>query len=158
MNLAVNSDTTMAPAKDGEGFSTHIIERNERGWPVANSDGFRIIDQPYGSKRKLRVIHIGGGASGICFSKFAEERLENVEVQIYEKNKDVGGTWLENRLVKTYLDSNLAEPLSDTPDVPATYLLHLTSSHGRAIRTGHNSIPSLRKYGSTSRRLQPTMT
>jgi hypothetical protein len=87
----------MAPGKDGEGFPADIIERNERGWPVANAEGFRILEQPYGSKRKLRIVHIGGGASGICFSKFAEERLENVEVQIYEKNKDVGGTWLENR-------------------------------------------------------------
>ena len=148
----------MAPAKDGEGFSADIIERNERGWPVANSDGFRIVDQPYDSKRKLRVIHIGGGASGICFSKFAEERLENVEIQIYEKNHDVGGTWLENRYVKTYLDVDLAEHLSDTQVVPATYLLRLTSSHGHAIRIGPSIIPSRLRFGSISRRLPPTMT
>ena len=29
--------------------------------------------------------------------KFAEERLQNVEIVCYEKNRDVGGTWLENR-------------------------------------------------------------
>lgn len=87
----------MAPAKDNEGFPVDVTERNERGWPIANTDGFRILDQPYGTRRNLRVIHIGGGASGICFSKFAEQRLENVDLQIYEKNRDVGGTWLENR-------------------------------------------------------------
>lgn len=43
------------------------------------------------------MIHIGAGASGIIFSKFSEDRLKNIELQIYEKNVDVGGTWLENR-------------------------------------------------------------
>lgn len=45
----------------------------------------------------MRVVFIGAGASGICFSKFAEESLSNTTVQIYEKNADIGGTWLENR-------------------------------------------------------------
>ena len=31
--------------------------------------------------------------------KKAEEHLENVEICVYEKNRDVGGTWLENRSV-----------------------------------------------------------
>ncbi len=90
----------MAPSKDGEGFpSTSGEVFNELGWMTQNARGYKISTEPYGTARKLRVIHIGAGASGITFSKFLEERLENVELQIYEKNHDVGGTWLENRFV-----------------------------------------------------------
>jgi cation diffusion facilitator CzcD-associated flavoprotein CzcO len=67
------------------------------GWPAKNARGYEIKEQLFGTERDFRVIHIGGGASGICFSKFAEESLKNVSIQIYEKNADVGGTWLENR-------------------------------------------------------------
>ena len=89
----------MSPSKDGEGFSSNTNGEiyNERGWLVQNARGYRINEDPYDTHRKLRVIHIGAGASGIVFSKFAEDRLNNVDVQIYEKNTDVGGTWLENR-------------------------------------------------------------
>ena len=42
--------------------------------------------------RRIKVIVLGAGASGIDFFKNAEERLENVEIQCYEKNGDIGGT------------------------------------------------------------------
>ena len=96
----------MPPSKDGEGFpstststSTAGPVYNDLGWMTTNARGYTIEEEPYGTKRKLRVIHIGAGASGITFAKFLEDRLENVEFQIYEKNADVGGTWLENRCV-----------------------------------------------------------
>lgn len=69
------------------------------GWPQQNERGYKIREQLFGTERDFRVIHIGAGASGICFAKFAQESLRNVHVQIYEKNNDVGGTWLENRYV-----------------------------------------------------------
>ncbi|KAK5274800.1 hypothetical protein LTR99_004490 [Exophiala xenobiotica] len=91
----------MPPSKDGEGFPSTTTAAgpvyNDLGWMTTNARGYTIKEEPYGTKRKLRVIHIGAGASGITFAKFLEERLENVELQIYEKNADVGGTWLENR-------------------------------------------------------------
>jgi cation diffusion facilitator CzcD-associated flavoprotein CzcO len=40
---------------------------------------------------------MGCGASGISFAKFAQDELKNVDMVLYEKNSDVGGTWLENR-------------------------------------------------------------
>ncbi len=94
----------MPPSKDGEGFSSTSTSSagpvyNDLGWMTTNARGYTIKEEPYGTKRKLRVIHIGAGASGITFAKFLEDRLENVELQIYEKNADVGGTWLENRCV-----------------------------------------------------------
>lgn len=65
-------------------------------WPTENANGYRINEQLMGQKRKLKVIVLGAGASGINFIKTAVDRLENVEVVCYEKNNDVGGTWLEN--------------------------------------------------------------
>lgn len=68
------------------------------GWPVENSNGYRIKEQLCGTEQPIRVIYVGAGASGICFSKFASETLNNVEFICYDKNADIGGTWLENRL------------------------------------------------------------
>lgn len=72
---------------------------NSLGWQVANEQGYRILEQPLGTLTPLRVIHIGAGASGICFSKFYQDQLadQNIALQVYEKNHDIGGTWLENR-------------------------------------------------------------
>ncbi|OQV07522.1 hypothetical protein CLAIMM_11945 [Cladophialophora immunda] len=67
------------------------------GWPRANKRGYRIDETPSGTYRPLKVIVMGAGASGISFAKFSREELQNVEIIIYEKNRDVGGTWLENR-------------------------------------------------------------
>lgn len=94
----------MSPGEINGGFPAGVdppvSKYDSHGWLVENDRGYRILEQHFGARRKLRVIHIGAGASGICFSKFAEEQLENVEVQIYEKNSDIGGTWLENRFAK----------------------------------------------------------
>ena len=63
-----------------------------------DSDGdVTIREEPYGIKKKMRIAMLGAGVSGLNFFKFAEEKLENVEIVCYEKNRDVGGTWLENR-------------------------------------------------------------
>lgn len=67
------------------------------GWPTESARGYRIREKISGTERPLRVIHVGAGASGICFSKYAAESLNNVDFVCYDKNTDVGGTWLENR-------------------------------------------------------------
>lgn len=66
-------------------------------WPRENERGYRIQEQPYGTERPLRVIHIGAGISGICIAKFLPESLKNLSLTCYDKNSDIGGTWLENR-------------------------------------------------------------
>jgi hypothetical protein len=49
-------------------------------------------EQPYGSRKKMRVAMIGAGISGLNLFKVAEEKLQNVDIICYEKNKDIGGT------------------------------------------------------------------
>lgn len=49
------------------------------------------------STRKLKILTIGAGFSGILLAYKIQKHCQNVEHVIYEKNADVGGTWLENR-------------------------------------------------------------
>ena len=62
-----------------------------------NGGDVTIREENFGTKKKMRIAMLGAGISGINFFKFAEEKLENVDIVCYEKNHDVGGTWLENR-------------------------------------------------------------
>lgn len=43
--------------------------------------------------RKLKVLTIGGGVSGILIAYQIQKLCENVDLVIYEKNEDIGGTW-----------------------------------------------------------------
>lgn len=65
--------------------------------PEADSTGYQIREEPYGTKRPVRVVLMGAGASTLNFLKKAEEQMQNLKIIVYEKNHDVGGTWLENR-------------------------------------------------------------
>lgn len=53
----------------------------------------RCMDQA----RPLKVIYIGGGISGICGAIEFRKQVPDVDLVIYEKNPDLGGTWFENR-------------------------------------------------------------
>ena len=48
------------------------------------------------SRRPLHVLIAGAGPSGIAMA-IELMKLSNVTFEIFEKNHDVGGTWLENR-------------------------------------------------------------
>ncbi|OAQ99353.1 hypothetical protein LLEC1_01067 [Akanthomyces lecanii] len=52
----------------------------------------RYIDEP----RPLKVAVIGGGLAGILAGVLLPVKVPGIQLTIYEKNKDFGGTWLEN--------------------------------------------------------------
>ena len=54
-------------------------------------------DVPVDAGRPLKVICIGCGYSGILTAIRFPQRIPNLELVIYEKNTDIGGTWYENR-------------------------------------------------------------
>ncbi|RKL12923.1 putative sterigmatocystin biosynthesis monooxygenase stcW [Fusarium oxysporum] len=60
---------------------------------------YEVSEIPALTPRKLRVVCIGAGFSGIYMAirLGAQSALENLEFQCYEKNPSVGGTWFENR-------------------------------------------------------------
>ncbi|KAK3310501.1 uncharacterized protein B0T15DRAFT_507172 [Chaetomium strumarium] len=58
---------------------------------------YTVREQPLGSSRHIRIVGIGAGASGLNLIRTLRLNLSDYEAVIYEKNSDVGGTWLENR-------------------------------------------------------------
>jgi hypothetical protein len=59
----------------------------------------RFLDLPIDAGRPLKVICLGAGYSGILSAIRLPQRIPNLELVIYEKNDDIGGTWYENQLV-----------------------------------------------------------
>lgn len=49
--------------------------------------------------KHVKVATIGAGISGICLSYLFQRYGENLEHVVYEKNGDIGGTWLEVRSI-----------------------------------------------------------
>lgn len=54
------------------------------------------IGQPLFSERLVRIICVGAGASGLCFAYKLQRSFQNFTLTIFEKNKDISGTWFEN--------------------------------------------------------------
>lgn len=70
------------------------------GQPSVDSGSVYQYSKSYLRKsRPLRIIVIGCGVSGIAAVKMFKDRFKGhpVELVIYEKNSNVGGTWFENR-------------------------------------------------------------
>jgi hypothetical protein len=64
--------------------------------PVGVDTSHTIVENPLGHARPLRVVCIGAGASGLDLAYRIGRHLQSVELQIYDKNEILGGTWFEN--------------------------------------------------------------
>lgn len=63
--------------------------------PKKDAAGYQISDNYLGQRRPLKVIIIGFGAAGIHLSHIlGQNTTNNISIQCYEKNPEVGGTWL----------------------------------------------------------------
>lgn len=59
---------------------------------------YLLSQRPLGTPRRVKVIVIGSGFSGLSFAHEVQSgSLANVDLQIFEKNAGIGGTWFENR-------------------------------------------------------------
>jgi cation diffusion facilitator CzcD-associated flavoprotein CzcO len=95
--MAIQSDPPKSLyAAAGNAADENLRVRDELP-PETDQHGYRISEQPMGTKRKVKVILMGAGASSLNFFKKAEEEMDNLDIVCYEKNNDIGGTWLENR-------------------------------------------------------------
>lgn len=110
-----------------------------------------IPNQLLGSKRKLRVVVLGSGLSGINFFKFAEEKASNLEIRCYEKNEDIGGTWLENRYPGCACDVPGLDILLSLSSLMCGRFLPLSTSFPGGPLRGPSITPTLLRYGSMSR-------
>lgn len=93
MAIQSNPKSSQTPA------STTPVDTNIRDAPAPKTDeyGYTIREEPMGTKRPVRVILMGCGASSLNFFYQAERHMTNLKITCYEKNHDIGGTWLENR-------------------------------------------------------------
>lgn len=71
--------------------SVDVAERDGVMVPKHDENGYYIREQAMGTKRRVKVVLMGAGASTLNFLKKAEEELTNVDIVVYEKNSDVGG-------------------------------------------------------------------
>jgi NADPH-dependent 2,4-dienoyl-CoA reductase/sulfur reductase-like enzyme len=84
-------------------YQTLLAETPEKGeateaYKVSDELAYAISRLPLGTARPIKVIVVGAGFSGLAFAREVEtKRLANVQLQVYEKNASVGGTWFENR-------------------------------------------------------------
>ncbi|KPI37674.1 putative sterigmatocystin biosynthesis monooxygenase stcW [Cyphellophora attinorum] len=83
----VNDDPLATHATDG--YADNGVSRADYTIPDI------VLHGPY--TRKIKVLSIGAGVTGIMNAYHIQKYLKNVEHVIYEKNADIGGTWLENR-------------------------------------------------------------
>lgn len=58
---------------------------------------YQLSNRSVDSPRPIRIAIIGAGVSGIGLCIRLRQYVPSASIQIYEKNADVGGTWLENR-------------------------------------------------------------
>lgn len=65
--------------------------------PENKPENLAVEDRSVDEHRPMRVVVIGSGISGILASIRLRQRIPNLDLQVYEKNADIGGTWLENR-------------------------------------------------------------
>ncbi|KAH6868165.1 putative monooxygenase [Alternaria rosae] len=63
---------------------------------ASGGQAYTVEDTILGHSRPLRVICIGAGATGIDLAYKMKRHLTSFELQIYEKNPELGGTWFEN--------------------------------------------------------------
>ena len=60
---------------------------------------YDILDEPNGRRTHLKVVCVGAGATGLYLAYQMERRMKNYQLTVYEKNKDIGGTWLESEIL-----------------------------------------------------------
>ncbi|KAK7705398.1 hypothetical protein SLS63_014143 [Diaporthe eres] len=101
------------------------VKTSHQTVPSVDPD-YRIVEEPIGTRRPLRVVCMGAGYSGLMMAIIFNERMRdsNATLQIYERNEDIGGTWLENRYPGCRCDipaHNYAYSFCPNPEWPGYY-------------------------------------
>ncbi|KAL3442924.1 FAD/NAD(P)-binding domain-containing protein [Aspergillus insuetus] len=111
-------------------YQVSLTETPERGeateaYKVSDELAYAISRLPLGTARPIKAIVVGAGFSGLAFAREVEtKRLANVQLQVYEKNASVGGTWFENRYPGCACDipiHNYQYSWAPYPDFPSYY-------------------------------------
>ena len=108
------SNIIASTAVDDVAQNSPTAERDGYLIPDRDETGYKVREQPYGTKREVKVILMGAGASTLNFLKKAEEQMQNMNMTVYEKNHDVGGTWVSVTGKGDVPDGDIAECRAST--------------------------------------------
>jgi NADH dehydrogenase FAD-containing subunit len=64
----------------------NAVAKHENGWYNQDFAGYRVTEKPFGTRRAVRIVCVGAGAAGLQLAYKLERKLEDIELQIYEKN------------------------------------------------------------------------
>jgi len=92
----LESITTNPQVEEPETKPAPSVHTATKPTPLYPQSKFELVDRFIDDPRPLRVAVIGGGLSGILAGILLPAKVPNIQLTIYEKNKDFGGTWLEN--------------------------------------------------------------
>jgi NADPH-dependent 2,4-dienoyl-CoA reductase/sulfur reductase-like enzyme len=72
---------------------------HENEWYQRFQPDYTVVESPLHTPTRVHIIIVGAGAAGLNIAYKAARQFApgQVTFSIYEKNEDVGGTWLENR-------------------------------------------------------------
>jgi hypothetical protein len=104
-----------------------------------NALAYELSKIPFLSARRLKVIVAGAGASALSFAHEVQTgNLQNIDLQILEKNSGLGGTWFENQYPGCACDIPSHAYLVSSQIVVFCFALTdiLNSSHGHRIHIG----------------------
>lgn len=110
-----NSPEPQSPKANGKSVLHHNTATNENGHQIPEPQAAMLNQQSpdvwisqrcMDQARPLKVIYIGAGISGITGAIEFKKRVPELDLVIYEKNEELGGTWFENR----YLVSHSSSP------------------------------------------------
>jgi len=161
----------MSPSLNGVNGASKdekIIVGDNRASAVANGVSakpgqFALKDEPVENFRRLRVVVIGAGFSGLYCAIRIPERLRNVDLCVYEKNAGLGGTWYENRypgcqcdIPCTFMTGLEKKPLCHLPGESVLCLQRSSQHtpiniHSPLTRSGRVSTPQRRRFTNISK-------
>lgn len=63
----------------------------------SNQSAASRLTNPLQAERRVKIVCIGAGASGLLLAYKLQRSFNDFELTIYEKNQDISGTWYENK-------------------------------------------------------------
>ena len=118
-----------------------------------------ISDRCVDAARPLKVICIGAGISGILAAINLPQQVQNLDLTIYDKNEELGGTWFENKYPGCACGEVccLIAAGKDTLIAHQTYPLIAISYPSKPTPHGHHSTPKPLKFSYIGRNWQTSM-
>ncbi|KAL4928169.1 flavin-containing monooxygenase [Aspergillus undulatus] len=101
VKAAVVTQTELPLSTNGVKFqepeTTPVLESHHKAEGQSNNrPAFQIEEHPIDQVRPIKVGVIGAGLSGITAGILLPAKLPGLDLRIYDKNADLGGTWFEN--------------------------------------------------------------